>query len=514
MNTKESFRLGQLTDHLMAMQSLTGVCFDQEKALELYNYCIDRMTVIEETIEPQLPSRPLNKGELQKVTPPKIQFKNSKQGLIPSATCEKFFDKTSCNESKEEWYGWLGDKFFKLPYNKPIVTEGAMKLANQKDLKDYLIGEGWKPTIYNLKKDKAGKPLRVNGHYVKTTPKFHENGDICPNLLKLGNEDFIKPIIEWLSLRNRKSVIYNPEKNTGWLSNSRLKMDGRLPAGASSITNTMRQKHSVVVNVPRPGSVLGEEMRSLFVAENDNVIVGYDASGLEGRVEAHYCYSYEGGEEYANEIVDGDVHSKNANIFFGEDLPLDDDCKVTPEYRNLAKNGKYCLSYGGQASKLAETLGISKAKGKALYDGFWDGNTALKGLRDRLTKHWEGNHKKFIICPLTGCLLHSRSGHSLVNLLFQHTGAIVMDVANSFMHKWLGGIELDAIGRPFYMYKGYKIKRILYVHDEVQWECSTAIAKEIGELGCRSIEAAGKFLKMNVPMLAEYKIGCNWKETH
>lgn len=524
MNLKEALRLGQLTDHLMTMQSLTGVCFDKEKALRLYEFCCEEMERIEKEVEPKLPERPLNKTELAKVTPPKIQFKNSKAGLIPSAACEKFFDGVTSKHSGtvefgddgKEWFGWLGEKFYKLPYNKPVTTTGTMRLSNQKDIKEWLLSKGWKPTIWNFKKDKNGNFERAaNGKLIKTSPKFQNMGQLCPNLEKLGDaEELVKPIVRWLSLRNRRSIINNPEKKTGWLHNNRLKMDGRLPAGASSVAVSHRMKHTVVVNVPRPGSVLGEEMRELFCAEGDNVIVGYDASGLEGRIEAHYCYKHEGGEAYAYEIMQGDVHSTNARIFFGDGLPTDDDCKVISKYRNVAKSGKYCLSYGGAADKLAETLNVSRAKGKELYENFWDGNTALKGLRDALERHWVARGKKSILCGVTGLTLHARSKHSLVNLLFQHTGAIVMDVANSFMHKWLGPFHYDELGRPYYSYKGHKVKRVLFVHDEVQWECNPAIAQEIGEMGCKSIEKAGEFLKLNVPMRGEYKIGDSWKATH
>ncbi len=45
----------------------------------------------------------------------------------------------------------------------------------------------------------------------------------------------------------------------------------------------------------------------------DYNFIGIDADGLESRVEAHYCYPFKGGKEYAYELLDGDVHQNLAD---------------------------------------------------------------------------------------------------------------------------------------------------------------------------------------------------------
>lgn len=474
MNFNQAIKLAQKNDFLMGCQERTGIFFDQEKARKLYDYCIEEMERLEEEVEPKLPMRPLGKAELLKVTPPKIQFKNSKKGLVPSVHCENFFDRleekytgtVTFGDDGLEWHGYIESKSFKLPHYEPITTTGPMRLKNQKDMKEWFTSLGWKPTLWNFKKDKNNKFVRDGkGQLIKTSPKFHDKGTLCPNLERLGDKlELVKPVVRWLSLRNRKSVINNPEKGTGWLSNKRLAKDGRLPAGASSITNTHRQKHKVVANIPRVTSVLGKEMRELFCAPEGKVLVGYDAAGLEGRVEAHWCFKHEGGEAYAWEILNGDCHSNNARLFYGDDAESDSKGKVVSRLRDPSKAGKYCLVYGGQAPTLAATLGVPAAKGQELFDNFWDGNTALSSLKEKLTKHWSSRGEKSIVCPLTGFILPSRSKHSLVNLLFQHTGAIIMDYSLALMDSWLGGIKYDCNQLPTYMYKGYDVRRVIYYH--------------------------------------------------
>jgi DNA polymerase I-like protein with 3'-5' exonuclease and polymerase domains len=292
-----------------------------------------------------------------------------------------------------------------------------------------------------------------------------------------------------------------------------LDVDGRLPAGASNITNTHRQKHRVVANIPRVSSYLGQEMRDLFCASEGNVLVGYDAAGLEARVEAHWCYKYTGGVAYAHELLDGDTHSNNAKLFFGEDIPTEDG-KVIGKYRNPSKNGKYALTYGCTAARLADTINVPQGKATELFDSFWANNTALAGLRDSLTRHWEQRDRLSIACKLTGHTLLSRSKHSLVNLLFQHTGAIIMDLSLALMDMWLGGIKYDVRGLPMYVYKGQEVRRVIYYHDEAAWECHDSISGEILDLGIKSIIEAGKRLELNVPLDADGSVGHSWKDIH
>jgi len=516
MTFEDAIKLSQKSDFLMSCQERTGIAFNQEKAKDLYKFCVEEMLRIEAEVEPKLPLKKLNKGELAKVTPPKTQFKNSKEGLIPSKHCENFFDKVE-QLPDESWMGWYGDAAFCLPYNFPCTTEGPMLLKNQKDMKDWLMKDyNWKPTLWNYQKDANNKFKRdKQGKLIKTSPKFHDKGTLCPNLERLGDTiEIIKPVVRWLSLRNRRSVVYNPEKGTGWLSNKRLAIDGRLPAGASTITNTHRQKHKIVANIPRVSSYLGKEMRELFCASEGNVLVGYDAAGLEARVEAHWCFKHEGGEAYAYELLEGDTHSNNARLFYGEDIPTGESGKVIDKFRDPSKNGKYALTYGCTAPKLAETLGVPAGKANELFDNFWQGNTALASLRDKLMAHWTGQGEKLIVCPLTGFKLHSRSKHSLVNLLFQHTGAIIMDYSLALMDNWLGGIVYDSNNLPCYRHKGEEVRRCIYYHDEAAFECSEEIAEEILALGIKSIVKAGEMLGLNVPLDADGDIGDSWAEIH
>lgn len=223
---------------------------------------------------------------------------------------------------------------------------GKNKEGIVQKIPDEYIVKGWKPTMWNFKRDpKTKKPMRdLSGNIITTTPKIQEAGKICPNLLEIDG-DLPKKIVKFLSLRNRQSVI------NGWLSDWRLGYDGRLSAEITGYTPTFRVKHSKIVNLPKasPEVLKGYEVRSLFVAEKPLVYVSADAAALENRTVADYTWEFDDGE-FAKRILNGDSHSFQATVFFPEIAHVDtlapdfnkDDPKFKP-FRNKAKNGGYCL---------------------------------------------------------------------------------------------------------------------------------------------------------------------------
>lgn len=509
------YRCGQKQWWLMSCQEISGWKFDVKFAKELRERIRSEMDEISQRVEPQLPPRKLKKGEEKFYSMPAKPFK--KDGSLSSSMLN-WIKKVGCQyvEGSQE-VSYEGSRYSIHP-GVVLEVKLPMTISNQDDMKQWLLESGWEPTLFNYKRGSDGKPERdpKTRQLIPTTPKIQEGGRICNNLLKMEG-DLIRDVVRWLSMRNRLSVL------EGWLSDPRLEMDGRLSQGRTGITPTHRQKHSKIVNVPKASDkvLLGKEFRSLFTCEEGTLIAAADASALEGRVEGHFTWKYDNGAR-AKIILEGDVHSNNAKIFFPEetkefDVDSSDFDKDNPKfkpYRDLSKNGAYCLAYGGSAKKLAQTLGKPESKANLLYDAFWDGNPSLKGLRDNLTKYWEVVGNKKYIPAIDGRLLVTRKKSALINQLFQSTGAIAMDIAGCYMDVWLGGIKWDENFKPYYNYKGYIVRRIGYTHDEYEYECEIEIAHEVGKLVESAIEKAGEYLNLNVPLKGECKVGKNWKETH
>lgn len=499
---------------LMGAQAVTGIGFDRGGAVQLLERIKGMMREIEEAVEPILPMRPLNKGELDYYRIPAKPFK--KDGAL-SSTMEKWMEKVGAKLYTQRDIK-IGDEVFPIVGGTETIKTGVMKLSNQDDIKDYLIEQRWIPTLYNFKKDQRGKPIRdAKGNYIKTTPKLQENGKLCPNLEKMEAE-LAKKICKWLSLRNRGSVI------EGWLGNERLEYDGRLSAGCSGITPSQRKKHVNIVNLPKadPKVLLGTEVRSLFKASRPGyVLVGYDAAALEARVEAHYCYPYHGGEEYADTLINADVHMRTVEMvyfdkvghLYGTDRWNKDDPEITP-WRSAAKAIFYGAGYGAQSKKIASMLGCSIDEAQEVLDKYWEAAKPKSIFRDKITQHWETAGQKKFIKGIDGRLIYTRHKHALVNGSFQSCGAIAIDYAALYMDKWLGGLVLDNQKSPCYRYRDEFVYRVAEMHDEELFEVPEHLAEEIGEMGVRSIEQAGRMLKMRVPLTGEYKIGSSWAAVH
>lgn len=515
LNSIPGYLASKKSFDLMAQQEITGFGFHLQNAKSLAESIEQMMKDIEQEVEPQLPARPLKKSEQSEYTLPLKPFK--KDGTI-SAVMQRFMDRHSLELIGINHIQWDG-KLVQITGGLELPAEKPMSLSNQDDIKNWLMTDcGWVPTLFNYKKDARGKPVRDDrGNLIETSPKMQENGKLCPNLEEIQG-DLAKQVVRWLSLRNRLSVLQT------WIADPRAIEQGRLSAGSSGIAATHRQRHTKVVNVPKAedGVILGKEFRGLFVPFPGHVQVGFDASALENRVEAHYCIKYPGGKEYAEEILNGDPHSKNAVVFYagqnGFDFKLSPELKDNPRFkpfRSKAKNSRYCLSYGGSPKKLAKTLGLPESQGNELYEAFWENNLPLKILKDQLTRFWETTGEKKWIRGIDGRKLYSRSKHSLVNLLFQSCGAILMDYAGIYLDKWLGGIQVNPLdGTPGYLYRSQWVYRMNYNHDEYQLSSPPDLANEIGQIGVEAIEQAGRYLKMRVPMSGEYIVGTSWASTH
>ena len=320
------FKAGQKAFYLMSCQELTGWKFDVEAGQKLQVRIEGMMEELRADVEPQLPPRPLKKTEEAFYKIPAKPFK--KDGSY-SSHWDKFVEKHSGVEVGARLWEFYG-KTYSVEGGKVLDVTLPMEMANQDQMKDWFLSMGWKPTLFNFKRDANGKPERdpKTRQLILTTPKLQEQGKLCPNLEAMEG-DLVKKVVKWLSLRNRLSVL------TGWLENPRLKYDGRIGAGRTGIAATHHQKHKVVVNVPKadPKVLLGYEFRELWKAEDGYLIAAGDAAALEGRVQGHYCVpmdtqalTKEGWKNYHELIIGEEIMAYNPETKLKEWTPLLEKC--------------------------------------------------------------------------------------------------------------------------------------------------------------------------------------------
>lgn len=465
---KVEFRVAEI----IARQHEYGVSFDKDAAIQLVREIEADMAFLRMAIHDEI--GPVSLPENKKRHPPKKQF--NKDGK-PSALMNKYAGEHGCRieiQKGADFYVLIDSKGHKRPL--PLVTaienHGPLDIDSPQAVKDYLLSMGWIPTMWNRKRG-------LDGKYANTSPKlWDDNKEVCPNIAKTHARGIAK-ISEYLTLRNRVNVVL------GWLQNTRVNMGASIICSDADTLGavTGRFTHKIVANVPRPTTPIGKKMRALFLPSPSKVMVGWDASSLEARMEAHYTHPFDGGE-YAKELLEGDIHTKNQRA-------------LSLATRDKAKTWKYAVTYGASPKKLASTFGWTQTEAELAFKKFWDANPALRSLVAKV----QSSGEKGWIRALDGRPIPVDSKHSALNRLLQSAGAITMKYAMVIADREIRREGITAHG-------------LIRYHDEEQWEVSPHEADRVGKIGVESIRKAGRYLKLNVPLDGEYKVGFNWSETH
>ena len=451
---QESLRLEHDIAKIITQQEHNGVYFDTEKAKEYVVSLESRMDTIDEEAVPKLPYRVTQRG---------------------ATVTQPFTSKGEYTKKYREDISYCSGPFCRIN----IIP---FDLGSIKQVKDYLLDNGWNPSEWNYSK--------VTGE--RSSPKL--TGEFAGI-----QGDLPKQVQLRITLRHRKSQI------EGWIKN--VRNDHRLPAGANPCgTNTGRMRHTCVVNVPKANSdketgkliwdeakqkdFFGTQMRSLFTSGTDNnhVMVGHDASGLELRMLAHFMKD----ETYIEEILNGDIHTHNQNA---AGLPT----------RDSAKSFIYALNYGAGDSKLGSLVGGGSSDGKRLRGKFMANLPALRKLL-RNVKRASG---KGYLRGLDGRKVWMRTDdtgkvmtHKALNTLLQHSGSIVMKKSSIIL--WNELLPKHNI----------RAEKIIDMHDESQAVVHEDDAELYAQLAVESIRLAGEHFNMRIPLDGDYKVGKNWGECH
>jgi DNA polymerase I len=247
-----------------------------------------------------------------------------------------------------------------------------------------------------------------------------------------------------------------------------------------AVTGRMTHSKPNLAQVPRVGNPFGKECRECWTVEDGNVLVGIDASGIELRLLAHFMRD----EDYINEILSGDIHTKNM-------------IAAGLTNRDQSKTFIYAFLYGAGAAKIGQIVGGGEREGKKLIDSFLKNTPALQKLREKVSRLAQRGW----LPGLDGRRLIVRSQHAALNTLLQGSAAVVMKEALIGLTNKMK--ESTIIG-----------SFVANVHDEWQIETTKEFAGSVGEAGIQAIQQAGLTFRLRCPLDGEYKTGTNWAATH
>ena len=378
---------------------------------------------------------------------------------------------------------------------KISVQEAVSLLAQLKDRMSFITDEMqaiFPPIVEERWSEKTGKRLkdRVTVFNVGsrqqiadrlqsigvTFTKKTEKGSIIVDETTLKSID--KPeaqlIAEYLMLQKRVGLL------DSWIDS--VKDDGRVHGRVitnGAVTGRMTHQKPNMGQIPSVNSEYGSDCRQLWTVEEGSVLVGTDLSGIELRCLSHYMQD----AEWQEELLNGDIHQKNA-----------DAAGIT---RPQAKTLIYATLYGAGPSKIGSIVGGGAREGQEVLSRFYANTPALSRLMEKVKKV----ASKGYVPGLDGRKIIVRSEHAALNSLLQGCGAIIAKQWCIEAHK-----EFKRFRLP--------VRQVAFVHDEIQIETKEEYGQQVASIMVNSARTAGISLGFRCPVDAESKIGNNWFDTH
>ena len=287
--------------------------------------------------------------------------------------------------------------------------------------------------------------------------------------------------LQILTIRKMLGMIQDGEN--AWMKLSTT--SNRIHHHCSVATNTHRCAH----RRPNLGQVPSDErFRKLFIPSPNLCMVGADLSGIELRMLAHYLARFDDGR-YARILLEDDIHQVNAD-------------KIGIS-RKQVKTVTYAFLYGAGDEKIGHSYdpqlsqSSAKKKGKEIRQAYVD---AVDGLGDLLDAVKKAADRGFIKA-IDGRKIEVDSPHKALNYLLQSSAGVIAK-------RWM------VINDQKVKDLGLCCSQLMFVHDELQFECDPTHAQDLCSSLVYSATAAGEFYNMRCRVDAEAVTGESWADTH
>lgn len=291
----------------------------------------------------------------------------------------------------KEWLDLLREQGFADNYDKDIKIFDRYEEPNPTSttqIKEWLYSLGWKPDVFNEVKNKKTNTSKEVEQIYNDKKELNESVkelySVCPELEHLN----------MFSLIGHRIGIFKSFRDN-------LDENGFVVASAMGLTNTNRFKHrSPCVNLPKPGTFYGEQIRGLLIVPDDSyIMIGSDLSSAEATTQDNYMFKFD--PEYVKDrrtegfdphldigILAGLITQEEADFFThfkeGDDKYL---YKEIKKKRSIAKVINFSSVYGSGVDKKAKLLKSTKEFAEKLHNTYWERNKAVKMVeKDRKIK--------------------------------------------------------------------------------------------------------------------------------
>lgn len=385
------------------------------------------------------------------------------------------------------------------------------KPSSPQQLKSWLYSLGWVPETFEFKRNKeTGETKEIPQIGLKSTDPRAEGkgGQVCPSIHKLIRKFPEAGLhhLEGLGVLKHRVTVF-----AGFLRNS---INGFITAECAGFTNTLRLKHSNIVNLPSSRVLLGLEIRALLEAGEGKLNLGSDLSSLEDKCKFHFMMKYDPDYVLRQNVKGYDAHLAicvQGEMLTAEQVVQHGLYKSTKgaegtdysDTRHLGKGTNYSCQYGAGAATVARAAGVSLDMGKRLHKAYWDLNWSIKTIANA-TKIKEVMGKTWQYNPISQYWYWLKADKDRFSTLCQGLGAYIFDVWSMYVFE----ITQEKFKRdPAY---------IAQFHDELVLNCKDSEAsKEVWTgIVSEAIKRADKHCNLAVQLGCDIDFGNNYSEIH
>jgi hypothetical protein len=353
-------------------------------------------------------------------------------------------------------------------------------------LKAWLYDLGWVPETFKYDRNKETGDVRK----IEQINMPHGAG-ICPSIKRLYSKEPSLELLDGLSVISHRIGILK-----GFLSN--VDEEGYVQAQIQGLTNTLRWKHKVCVNLPGIDKPYGEDIRGCLIAPEGYVLVGSDMSSLEDRTKQHYMYPHD--PDYVKEMTtdDFDPHLDLA-VFANALTPHQSAAHKSGEekhskVRHTYKQVNYSCVYGAGGPTVARSAGIPEHQGNSLVISYWKRNWSVRAIAEEQTVK-VCRRQKWLYNPVSRLWYSLRAEKDRFSTLNQGTGVWCFDTWT----KHVRSKGLPLIGQ---------------FHDEIVGLLKVEHKERAKKVVRWAIEQTNKELKLNRELDVDIQFGINYAQIH
>lgn len=476
------------------------------------------------------------KKELESVMPPVAKYVVRKQ---PAKMFKKNGDLSATGLRWKELQELLKSGQ-KDEYGNPlakVVTVGEISelvelqppnINSVQQVKDFLTSKGWVPQSFKYVRDDQkfqewvdSKPKEGSKRGEWTTWKNSKPEDRAVAQITVegvdGKElcqsikDLADIVPEVRALENYSMIKHRLGTVQGFLSN--LKNGKYLQARIAGFTNTLRVKHTEIVNLPKASKPFAEAIRGCLVAGKGKISLGSDMSGIEDRVKHHFMIPHD--PDYVATMMEDDYDPHIATaLASGSITPAEAEgykkktldaavMEIVKAKRAVGKTVNYASVYKAGAAKIAITAKISKEEAEIALEGYWKLNWAVLEIEKEQIIIEDSRGGKWLINPINGHCYSLRSEKDIFSTLAQGTGSYFFDM---WVDKVLEG-QMEKWGRC--TLTGSFHDEIILVHKD-----SEKIKDEMGSIVNAAIDKVSEQFKLRRKLGCEVQHGHRYSEIH